>query len=424
MKEDFLHYVWKFKKFDFLNLTTTSGHRIEILHSGTHNTQTSGPDFFNAKLNIGDQIWAGNIEIHLKSSDWYAHQHQEDAAYDNVILHVVWEHDVEVFRKSNSAIATLQLSDFISAEALKNYHELVEKENYKWINCERDLASVPSFVIENWLERLYIERLQEKTATIDTALKLSKNDWEAVCFQLLAKNFGLNVNGNVFFKMASSIPFSLIRKTNKVEKLEALFFGSLNMIPQTYEEVYVLSLKEEFNYLQKKHKLEVVQEKVEYFRLRPPNFPTIRLAQLASVYANSQHIFLRLMEAKTRKQVHDLFEVKLSGYWETHYSFGKESKYSIKSLTSGFIDLLIINTVVPLQFHFSKEKANSSPEDCFSLLKELPNEKNSIIKKFNALRPKIATSALSSQALIHLKPNYCDKNQCMQCAIGLNLIKK
>lgn len=424
MKEDFLHYLWKFKKFDFLNGLTTQGENLQILSVGNHNETKSGPDFFNAKLMIGSQLWAGNVEIHINSSDWYAHHHEEDVAYDNVILHVVWKHDVEVFRKSNTPIATLQLCDFASAEALKNYLELVEKANYNWINCEKDLASVPSFTVENWLERLYIERLQGKTKVIQSALTSSKNDWEAVCFQLLARNFGLNVNGKAFFEMASSLPFSVVRKTRDKEQLEALFFGILSMFPRECDGVYVLRLKESFEYLRKKHKLDPVEQQVAYFRLRPHNFPTIRLAQLAFIYATSQNIFLKLMRLKTRKEMHALFKVEVSEYWKNHFNFGKESKSSAKVLSPSFIDLLIINSIVPLKFHFAKLKGNSVTEECFSLLNELPKEKNATIEKFNELRPKIATSALESQALLHLKPNYCDQNKCLHCAIGLSLLKK
>lgn len=424
MKEDFLHYLWKFKKFDVLNLVTTDGQKVEILNCGTHNTQNSGPDFFNAKLQIGNQTWAGNVEIHLKSSDWYAHQHQKDLAYDNVILHVVWEDDVEVFRKDNTVIATLKLSDFASAEALKNYRKLLERQDYKWINCEKDLKSVSSFTVENWIERLYIERLQEKSIAIENALKKSKNDWEAVCFQLLAKNFGLNINGVAFFKMASIVPFSIIRKTNKVETLEALFYGLLNMIPKDEGDVYTIKLRQDFDYLQKKYQLDFHFEQVEYFRLRPPNFPTIRLSQLATLYANTPQIFMQLMEARSRGEIHKLLKVEVSNYWKTHFTFGKESKRSTKVLSSSFIDLLIINTIVPLKFHYKKLKGDLDLEDCLSLLKELPKEQNSIIQSFNVIRPKIAISALESQALLHLKPNYCDKNRCLQCEIGLSLLKK
>jgi len=424
VKEDFLHYLWKFKKFDFLHLLTTQGETLQILSVGNHNETKSGPDFFNAKLSIGNQVWAGNVEIHINSSDWYAHRHEEDAAYDNVILHVVWKHDVEVFRKNNTPMATLQLCDFASAEALKNYLELVEKANYNWINCEKDLAFVSSFIVENWLERLYIERLQEKTKVIHAALTFTKNDWEAVCFQLLARNFGLNVNGKAFFKMASMLPFSVVRKTRDKEQLEALFFGMLQMFPSECDDVYVLRLKESFEYLRKKFRLEPVEQSVAYFRLRPHNFPSIRLAQLASIYANSQNLFLKLMQLKTRKEIHALFKVEVSEYWKNHFNFGKESKSSVKVLSSSFIDLLIINSIVPLKFYFASLKGNSATEECFALLNELPKEKNATIKKFNELRPKMATSALESQALLHLKPMYCDFNKCLHCEIGVSLIKK
>ncbi|MEZ4802195.1 MAG: DUF2851 family protein, partial [Gelidibacter sp.] len=223
MQEDFLHYVWKHKKFTTPSLLTTDGELVTLVKVGQHNHH-SGPDFFNAQLGISGQLWAGNVEVHVKSSDWYVHNHETDTAYDNVILHVVYEHDTDIFRKDNSVIPTLELKNYISNELLLNYQVLFSKTD-KWINCENDFAMVDDFVLSHWLENLYFERLERKAKTIETMLLFSKNDWEAVLFKLLAKNFGLKVNGEAFLSMANSFEFSILRKIQtKSEQIEALFF--------------------------------------------------------------------------------------------------------------------------------------------------------------------------------------------------------
>ena len=201
MQEDFLHYIWKHKKFEISNLKTTNNEMVSIISVGTHN-QNTGPDFFNAQINIAEQLWAGNVEIHVKSSDWFLHNHETDSNYDNVILHVVWEHDTDVFRKDNSNIPTLEIKQYVSKEALNNYEKLFSKSQ-KWINCEQDFSSVDDFIVNNWLERLYFERLERKSEIIKQLLSDSKNDWEAVLFKMLTKNFGLKVNGDSFLQLAN-----------------------------------------------------------------------------------------------------------------------------------------------------------------------------------------------------------------------------
>ena len=245
---------------------------------GQHNFN-SGPDFFNAKLQIGNQLWAGNVEVHIKSSDWFLHNHEQDKAYDSVILHVVWEHDTDVFRKDNTSIPTLQLRDFTNKAVLNNYEKLFSK-NGKWINCENDFALVDDFVLINWLERLYFERLERKLETIKMLLEETKNDWEAVLFIMLAKNFGLKVNGESFYSLAKSIDFSVVRKSqSNLTAIEALLFGQAGMLVDDLEIAYYLQLQKEYQFLKQKFKLKnngVLP--IQFFRLRPPNFPTIRLS--------------------------------------------------------------------------------------------------------------------------------------------------
>ncbi|GAA4899953.1 DUF2851 family protein [Flaviramulus aquimarinus] len=423
MQEDFLHYIWKYKKFEIANLKTTTGQSILVNHVGQHNFN-SGPDFFNAKLKIEEQLWAGNVEIHVKASDWFLHNHEQDKAYDNIILHVVWEHDTDVFRKNNTSIPTLQLKDFIEETLFNNYEKLFSKQS-KWINCENDFALVDNFVLSNWLERLYFERLERKSKTIETLLQESKNDWEAVLFIMLAKNFGLNVNGESFFSLAKSIDFSILRKTQSDQQiLEALLFGQAGFLDQDIEETYYLSLVNEYSFLKQKFKLENHQVlPIQFFRLRPPNFPTIRLSQLASLYYEHQNLFSRVIETNALDDFYELFKVSTSAFWKTHYTFQKESKASVKTTTKPFVGLLLINTILPIKFCYAKQKGEDVNIDIIKLAYAIHSEKNSIIKAFNDLK-KVSKSALDSQALIQLKTEYCDKNKCLQCTIGNTVLNK
>lgn len=422
MQEDFLHYLWKHKKMSILNLQTTQYETVEIISVGQHN-QNSGPDFFNAQLRIDDQLWAGNVEIHLKSSDWFLHNHEKDKAYDNVILHVVWEYDTDVFRKDNSKLPTLVLKDFVSDKSVNNYKELMNNSNH-WINCESDFGNVDDFIIQNWLERLYIERLEEKAKIIESLLEQSNNDWEAVLFKLLAKSFGLKVNGDAFYSIANSIDFSIIRKLQfNITQLEAILFGQANLLNENIEEPYYLELQKEYAYLKQKFKLEnqgVLP--IQYFRLRPTNFPTIRLSQLAIVYNLNQNLFSKLIKLDSLKVFYQLLSACTTEFWESHYTFDKLSKPSKKAISKSFIDLLLINTIIPMKYCYEKYNGIKNHDNILQLIQEIKSEKNSIIDKFQTLKP-ISNSAMQSQALLQLKHSYCDKNKCLQCIIGSDILK-
>lgn len=384
MQEDFLHFVWKHKRFDSRHLKTTTDLPISIIHLGQHNLN-SGPDFFNAQLSIDGQHWAGNVEIHLNSSDWYLHGHEKDKAYDNVILHVVWEHDVEVHRQNNTPIPTLELKHYLDEHVLENYKNLFRSK--KWINCEDSFSTLDSFTISSWLERLYIERLEAKTNTIEELLKTSKNDWEAVLFKLLCKNFGLNVNGQSFLSLASSFDFSIIRKIgSNVQRLEALLFGQANLLHEDIEEPYFKGLKDEYLFLKQKFQLDnsgVLP--FQFFRLRPPNFPTIRISQLANLYTKQSSLFSKVIALNRKEEFYDLFAANVSQYWETHYTFSTSSKSSKKKLTKAFIDLILINTILPLKFAYQKFNGEVKDDLLFELINSIDIEKSSVVNKFLSL---------------------------------------
>ncbi len=422
MKEEFLHYVWQYKKFDFSNLTTINGERLTILNFGSYLEQ-SGPDFFSAKIIIDNQIWGGNVEMHVKSSDWYLHGHEKDENYDNVILHVVWEHNMPVFRKDNSEIPVLEIRKYIPDELLGNYISLSRPKT--WINCENQIHAVDGFIITNWLERLFFERLERKSIPVEKLLTETKSDWEAVLFCMLAKNFGLNTNGEIFFKTAQFIPFTVIRKErSEVMNLESLFFGMISLIPEEAQDNYTKELKKRFTYLSVKHGLkEMGLGEVEFFRHRPDNFPTIRLAQLAMLYHKEENLFSKVIEIDNIETLFRIFSVIISGYWQTHYQFDKESPKKLKQISKPFFDLLVINTIIPIKFAFAKSQGKDISESLLNLIKDVAPEKNAIIEKFAVCKLK-SGNAFETQSLLQLKNEYCNKSKCLQCAIGIQLLKE
>lgn len=424
MQEDFLHYIWKFKKFDLGVAKTTDGLPVTVIYGGMANLN-SGPDFFNAKLKIGEQTWAGNVEIHIQSSDWYAHGHEQDPNYDNVILHVVWKDNVEIFRKDNTAIPTLQLKGLVKEETMQSYRNLLLAPNSRWINCEKQFNNFEDFELNNWLERLYLEKLQKKSFVIKEHLETTGGNWEAVFFRMLAKNFGLKVNGGAFLSMAQNTDFKIIQKIHNSQlSLEALFFGQSGLLDIRREDPYFNELRKEYLFLIKKFKLENIGiERPRYFRLRPDNFPNIRLSQMASLYSRSSQLFSEIIKAGSRRALMEMLQVSTSLYWREHYNFQKRHAAKTKSLSENFLDLLIINTVVPMRFYYMQATGTGDTSEILNLMNEIKFEKNSIIEKFNLLRPNTGVTALQSQALLHMKEEYCDKNACLRCNMGTKLIK-
>jgi len=421
MKEDFLHYAWQYKKFDFSNLTTVSGEAVTVIHTGQY-LQQAGPDFFNAQIMIGNQKWAGNVEMHVKSSDWYLHRHERDEQYNNVILHVVWEHDVPIFRKDNSVIPTVALKSFVSKAVLQQYLALTTPKS--WIFCESQIRLTETFVLKNWLERLFFERLESKAVPIKTLLVDTNNDWEAVLFYSLAKNFGLNTNGEIFFKALQSIPFAVIRKESfEIQNLEALFFGLLDLLSEVAEDAYAKALHSMADYLIQKHRLKKSWvEPVQFFKHRPDNFPTIRLAQLAMLYHLRQNLFAQIIAAESMREFYQIFDVGISAYWDNHYQLDKVSPPKKKRLSKSFIDLLVINTIVPIRFAYAESQGKEAAESLIKLLQTIPPEKNVVIEKFTNFGI-TAESAFETQSLLQLKNNYCNKSKCLQCGVGVHLLR-
>jgi Protein of unknown function (DUF2851) len=417
MKEDLLYYLWRMKRFDLFDLKTTSGEPIIIQNTGELNTH-SGPDFTNARIQIADTLWAGNVEMHVNSSDWLAHHHQEDQAYDSVILHVVMEEDQVVKRKNGERIPCLEMKKRIPPKISKTYQKLLHNEY--WIPCQHLFHKASEITINLWLDRLLVERLESKTVEIEYCLQKNKNSWEETFYQFLARNFGVKVNAEPFEQLAKTIPLLTLSKyKNSLIQLEALLFGQAGLLENSFKDAYPKNLRKEYQFLKKKHHLKPIKgESWKLMRLRPANFPSIRIAQFATLIHQSVHLFSKILAAKNVKEIENMFDIKISNYWQTHYVFDKKSIKRNKSFGKSAIHLLIINTIVPFLFLYGKLKDDDRFKDrALSLLEELKPEKNHIIDKWKNLGVEPA-SAYQTQALLQLKNNYCKTKKCINCAIG------
>jgi len=422
MKEDLLHFVWRTKRFDLFALKTTEGEPIQIQSFGEHNTH-SGPDFFNAKIKIGDTLWAGNVEMHLNSSDWNKHHHSNDRAYDNVILHVVLEEDEPIFRKSGERIPALELKKRISEKLSKTYLKLLHNEY--WIPCQHHFFEVSEMKRNIWLDRLLVERLESKTNLIHQQLQQNKQHWEETFYQFLARNFGVKVNNDAFEQLARATPLIYISKhKNDLFQIEAMLFGQAGMLEEEFEDDYPNRLKKEYHFLKTKYKLEPI-DKVnwKFMRLRPANFPTIRIAQFAQLIFQSAHLFSKILEAENVEALEKLFKIEPSDYWKTHYTFDNDSEEKPKRLGKTAIHLFIINTIAPFLFVYGTQKAETAFQDkALSLLESLKPEKNSIINGWKDLGV-MPESAAQTQALLQLKNEYCNQKRCLECSVGAVILK-
>ncbi len=422
MKEDFLHFLWRTRRFDQTHLQTTGGEPLEILHPGEHNTH-AGADFTNARLRIGNTTWAGNVEMHLKSSDWQRHGHQDDPAYRNVILHVVLEDDRPVQREDGSLVPCLEMKKLVPKHLAGTYQKLLHNEH--WIPCQHFFYTVPDMTKNLWLDRLLVERLEQKTSAIAASLERNGNDWEETFYQFTARNFGLKVNAAPFEELAKSLPQKILaRHKGSLLQIEALLFGQAGFMQADFEETYPQSLKKEYLFLANKYMLTPLEPVIwKFLRLHPGNFPTIRLAQFARLVDKSVHLFSKILEADTQADIEQLFDLKLDGYWLTHYTFGTPSAARKKSFGKEAVRLLTINTIVPFLFLYGKMRGEEGFKDkALRLLEALPPEKNTIIAGWQNLGM-AAESAYRTQALLQLKSNYCDRKRCLSCGIGSAIIK-
>jgi len=423
MKEAFLSYVWQFQLFNNANLTDANGLAIQIINVGLLN-KNAGPDFSNAKIKIGDTIWAGNVELHVNASDWKAHQHQKNKAYDNVILHVVFKNDAEIKRTDGSVITTIELKDKINQAVALKWQQF--KESKTWVACTANIAEVDDFTWLQWKDRLLIERLETKTSTIQTTLKAQQNNWDIAFFIHLTKAFGAKINQLPFQQLAQSINPNLVQKhLHNPKQVYALFFGQAGFLQEDFTESYPSFLKTEYEFLKHKHGLQNLDKSIwKFSKIRPVNFPTIRIAQLATLWMQHSNLFSKIVAAPNLKTLVSLFKTELPNYWSTHYTFDKASVEKTKNVGSGFINSLIINTVVPMLFVYQKQSGQKTIiANSLELLEQVTVEKNSIIDNWKTIGIK-ATNAYDTQALLQLKNEYCTHLKCLSCAIGNKILRK
>lgn len=420
--EKFLHYIWKYRLFEDSNLTDQNNNRIEIINQGTQNFD-AGPDFFNAKIKINETIWAGNIEIHINSSDWKKHKHQNDRTYDNVILQIVLNNDAEIYRTNGEIIPTCTIN--FNNKLLEKYNGLTY--NKDTISCSNEINQVNDFTIKSWLNSLMIERLENKTNDINRILSYTNNNWAETFYITLARSFGFKVNSDIFELTAKSLPSTILAKhKNNLFQIEALLFGQAGFLSENNcNDRYFIDLQKEYNFLKAKYKLSSQDNYLlKFLRLRPANFPTIRISQLAQLIHKSSHLFSEIIESKNIESIIELFKVQASNYWKTHYVFGKISSQKDKNIGTIAINTIIINTVIPLIFIYGKKQGNDIfTEKALDFLENLNPEKNKITKEWKFVGIS-ADSAYTSQALIQLYNEYCIPKKCLECRIGNVLITK
>ena len=423
MREDFLHYCWRLRRFDAADLCTTEGEPVTISALGTLNTH-AGPDFSDARVRIGTTRWAGNVEIHVRASEWHQHGHQNDPAYDSVILHVVHTDDKPIYHRSGARIPTVELKDRIPLELYTSYQRLIEGEN--WIPCAPLFPEVRTLTRDMWLDRLLVERLERKTAYIDELLTQTKNDWEATAYQFLLRNIGLRVNTEAFALLARTLPVAVLRKHQRnLPDLEALLFGQSGLLDKAPGDAYTDTLRERYAYLRIKYQLTPMPVAAwKFLRLRPPNFPTLRIAQTAALLHARLPIFQTLLKLETAKMGEAFFGIAPTTYWDTRYKFGEAGHQKTKPMGTATARLLLINAVVPLLFAYGKRRGNEAyRERALKLLEDLPAERNAIIDNWKTLGVDVK-SAHRSQALIQLKNEYCTPKRCLHCAVGHAVLKR
>ena len=410
MKEEFLYYLWENRLLS-KDLMTVDGESVYVLSVGYRNYD-SGPDFLDARIRIGGTLWVGHVEIHVNASDWFRHGHQNDGAYNNVILHVVYVNDTE-----RLTIPTIEIKGKFDEGIYDKYNGYMKSR--RWIPCEKIIASLQQFTWLSWLERIVVERLEVEVKDVFSKLAANNYDWEETMYQRIMRYCGLKVNNEAFERLARLLPLRILRKhIDNPLQIEAMFFGCAGFLEREFTESYPVLLQREFKILKSKFNLSVMPMAYwKFLRLRPPNFPTIRLAQMASMVCSCDKMFSKLQTAKDLDSVRNLFNVEVNGYWNTHFQFEKLSNEKKKKLGTTAVDVLIINAIIPVLFsygiyHDDQDLKNRS----LGFMTVMEPEDNIVIRKFEELGV-YARNAQQTQALLHLYSNYCKKRNCLKCRV-------
>jgi Protein of unknown function (DUF2851) len=421
MKEDLLHFIWQSKTLLKQKLITVTGETLQIIHTGSLNSD-AGPDFFNAKIKIAETIWAGNIEIHIKSSDWKNHNHQSDEKYNNVILHVVYHHDTEIYYPNGKPIPCLQLRNYISPLTLRKHRQLQLNQNR--IACEKIFQFPPEPLFLNFMERLLVERLQHKCLSIESMLIQNNSHWENMFYSLTAKYFGMKTNAQPFDWLAQNLPLSiLVKHKNSLIQIEALIFGVAGFLETEYSDEYINLMHREFVFLREKYQLKTLNKSVwKFARTRPANFPSVRLAQFASLIFYSSHLFSKTLQVNNINELVNLYKIQSNKKLNPYHFIGHETNAKQTEFGNNAIEILLINTVLPVMFLYGRLNENQKlTEQSISFYEQLKSEKNSIVNFFKTLGIE-SKNAFDSQALIQLKNYYCSHLKCLSCIIGNHIL--
>lgn len=423
MQEGFLQYIWSLQYFSRSDLRTTDGETVDVFDPGMLNTH-AGPDFSNARIKIGGLQWIGNVEIHLHSSGWASHRHSEDPSYDTVILHVVWKDDRPVTRKDGTRLPTIELKGRVEEGLIRNYRQLIRSAFN--IPCQRRLYSVEPIVTAAMIGRSLAQRLERKADEVLALLQLNEGDWEETTYQLLAAAFGFKVNRDPFLQLARMLPLKVLRKHDLAIQREALLFGQAGMLESARGDKYYLELRKEYDLLCHKYQLgdkRLSTSQWRFLRLRPPNFPTVRIAQFSAVVGSRPALFARLAEARTLEEQLSFFAVETSPYWSGHYRFSVVSAKAAHELGRESVEIIITNTVVPLLAAYAQHAGQPEyMERALGILDVLPAEWNSITQRWADLGRQ-AQNAGEAQGQIELFNTFCQRKRCLECGIGASLLR-
>lgn len=419
--EDLLQFIWQFQLYNSLDLKTDTGQSVTIKKQGYLN-KSSGPDFSNAEITIDGTSFFGAIEIHIKSGDWHLHDHHTDNAYNQVILHVCYEKNKEVYREDGTVIPTIELKDRIHTESLATYQQLMENQGF--IPCEKLIGTISKFEWISWKDRMIIERLESRCNLYSAYLDAHSHNWNQAFFISLTRAFGMPTNSECFEEIAMKLPYDIVIKHQQsLFQLEALFFGTAGLLDEELNDNYYIGLQKEYTFLKVKYKLKAITSQLKFGRIRPMNAPHVRIAQLAALFHHQPRFIHSVLELPEIKSIRNQLDFSLSSYWDAHYSFGESSKPKQKKIASGFINHLFLNAIVPFVFFYQKNKMEADGEKAVEYLSVIPSEQNTIIKQWKTLGVE-SKSAADSQALLHLYKTYCKPKSCLDCNIGKRILVK
>lgn len=417
MKEEFIYYLWENRLLSN-DLVTVDGEEVNIISVGIRN-HDSGPDYLDTRIKIGDTLWVGHVEMHVNTSDWFRHGHQDDEAYNNVVLHVVYHNDCERLN-----IPTVEIAGKFDENILARYEGFMRSR--QWIPCEKIISNVQQFTWLSWLERLVVERLETEVKDVFTCLVENNYNWEETVYQRIMRYLGMKVNNDAFERLAKILPLKILRKhIDNALQVEAMIFGCAGFLEGMFEEQYPVLLQREFKILKSKFNLSVMPMACwKFLRMRPPNFPTVRLAQTASLICSCDTLFSKILTIKDLKTIRNVFDVKTNDYWDTHFIFGKPSKKMTKTFGTTAVDMLIINAIAPVLFCYGIYHDNEAlKEKSLGFLEKMKPENNLVIRKFEKMGVNVC-NAQQSQAVLHLYKCYCKKRKCLNCRVFSALFKK